>query len=345
MDAGPRAVAMLALGACLLSGSPSDASPAGAAIAGQPATSPATPARPGGRAPDKASAAALLAPVARAPAGLVAPSYFSWLTEPPREAPTGGWLLAQAQPTPQLEASRHVTTIVVPMRVSPASNSSAAESSAISDPVPAPVPLPPKRLAEVRRVILPALVPLPPPRLPETAPATALAMAPEAQPEDVAAMPDIAAEAEAAAPREDAAAPIDDSPEPANSRPTAERAPAHIEALIQRHAERFDVPAALVRRVAWRESRFDPRQRHGPYWGLMQIRVDTARGLGFRGAPKDLLDANTNMTYAVAYLANAYRVAGRDEKRAVMLYSRGYYYEAKRKRMLGSLIRTADIEP
>lgn len=154
---------------------------------------------------------------------------------------------------------------------------------------------------------------------------------------------------DAAAPTGDAARSIDDAPDPAESpakpdRLTAERAPAKIEALIERYSARFNVPARLVRRVAWRESKFNPSLRHGPYWGLMQIRVDTARGLGFRGEPRDLLDAETNMAFAAAYLANAYRVAGRDEKRAVMLYASGYYYEAKRKGMLGTLIRTASAE-
>jgi len=197
-----------------------------------------------------------------------------------------------------------------------------------------------------------ALAPLPPRRLPEPMPATAALE--EAAPEEAATSReaaigqdtsrDDAVREDAAAAAEDAAAPIDDAPEPVASRPASDRAPPRIEALIERYAQRFDVPARLVRRVAWRESKFNPSVRHGPYWGLMQIRVDTARALGFRGTPRDLLDANTNMTYAVAYLANAYRVAGRDEKRAVALYAKGYYYEAKRKGMLDSLIRIATAE-
>jgi soluble lytic murein transglycosylase-like protein len=35
------------------------------------------------------------------------------------------------------------------------------------------------------------------------------------------------------------------------------------------------------------------------------------------------------MTYAVRYLAGAYRAAGGNESRAIALYSRGYYYQAK----------------
>ena len=41
----------------------------------------------------------------------------------------------------------------------------------------------------------------------------------------------------------------------------------------------------------------------------MQIRVDTARGVGYRGAGQGLLDPATNLTYGGAYLANAWRVS------------------------------------
>ncbi|HSI39036.1 MAG TPA: lytic transglycosylase domain-containing protein [Xanthobacteraceae bacterium] len=144
-----------------------------------------------------------------------------------------------------------------------------------------------------------------------------------------------------AAQQASAAQPVEPEPAPVRTIVSAKEPPADIDALMVRSAERFDVPVRLVRRMVWKESKYNPKARHGPYWGLMQIRVDTARGLGFRGAPADLLDAETNLTYAVAYLANAYRVAGRSERRAEALYTRGYYYEAKRKGMLGALITTA----
>jgi soluble lytic murein transglycosylase-like protein len=60
--------------------------------------------------------------------------------------------------------------------------------------------------------------------------------------------------------------------------------------------------------------------------------------MGFSGPTQRLLDPETNLTYAVAYLANAYHVAGGNQERAMILYSHGYYYEAKRRGML-SLIR------
>ena len=47
-----------------------------------------------------------------------------------------------------------------------------------------------------------------------------------------------------------------------------------------------------------------------------------------------LLDAETNLKYAVKYLRGAWMVAEGDPDRAVMWYSRGYYYEDKRKGLL-----------
>ena len=44
-----------------------------------------------------------------------------------------------------------------------------------------------------------------------------------------------------------------------------------------------------------------------------------------------LLDAETNLKYGVKYLRGAYMVAGGNQDAAVKWYSRGYYYEAKRK--------------
>jgi soluble lytic murein transglycosylase-like protein len=66
-------------------------------------------------------------------------------------------------------------------------------------------------------------------------------------------------------------------------------------------------------------------------YGLMQIRLGTARAMGYSGSAAGLLDAQTNMTYAVRYLAGAYRAAGGNENRAVALYASGYYYQAKAK--------------
>ena len=63
----------------------------------------------------------------------------------------------------------------------------------------------------------------------------------------------------------------------------------------------------------------------------------TARGMGHGGSAKELLDAETNLKYGVRYLAGAYKVADYNPDQAVRLYSRGYYFQAKRKGMLDVL--------
>jgi soluble lytic murein transglycosylase-like protein len=102
------------------------------------------------------------------------------------------------------------------------------------------------------------------------------------------------------------------------------------DALVARHAAANGVPASLVHRVIIRESRYNPRAVSRGNYGIMQIRLGTARAMGYTGSVAGLLDADTNMTYAVKYLAGAYRAAGGNESRAVAYYAGGYYHQAKR---------------
>jgi soluble lytic murein transglycosylase-like protein len=105
----------------------------------------------------------------------------------------------------------------------------------------------------------------------------------------------------------------------------------NLDALIAQHAAANSVPEALVRRVIKRESGGNPRVVSKGNYGLMQIKLGTARALGYRGTAAGLLDPNTNMTYAVKYLAGAYQAADGNANRAVRYYASGYYYAAKRK--------------
>jgi soluble lytic murein transglycosylase-like protein len=97
-----------------------------------------------------------------------------------------------------------------------------------------------------------------------------------------------------------------------------------LDGLVEQQASANGVPASLVHRVIMRESRYNPRAVSRGNYGLMQIRLGTARAMGYGGSAAGLLDAETNMTYAVRYLAGAYRAAGGNEGRAVALYARGY---------------------
>jgi soluble lytic murein transglycosylase-like protein len=107
-----------------------------------------------------------------------------------------------------------------------------------------------------------------------------------------------------------------------------------LDPLISHYAQHYKVPESLVRRVIERESKGNPAARNGPYYGLMQISHATASGMGYRGSPSGLLDPETNLRYAVRYLAGAYVTARGNPDQAVRYYARGYYYDAKRAGLL-----------
>lgn len=127
-------------------------------------------------------------------------------------------------------------------------------------------------------------------------------------------------------------------PEPAPFEPlafaAAPKSAGNLDHLIAKYSSQYDVPESLVRRVIQRESGYNPAARNGPYYGLMQIRHDTARSMGYTGSASGLLDAETNLKYAVKYLRGAYIVGGRSQDQAMRNYARGYYYDAKRQGLL-----------
>jgi len=97
-----------------------------------------------------------------------------------------------------------------------------------------------------------------------------------------------------------------------------------VQGMAEQAASANGVPVSLVNRVIRRESGGNSRAVSRGNYGLMQIRLGTARAMGYSGSAAGLLDPATNMTYAVRYLAGAYRAAGGNESRAVALYARGY---------------------
>jgi len=116
--------------------------------------------------------------------------------------------------------------------------------------------------------------------------------------------------------------------------------PTTYDQMIAREAKIHGVTETFVHRIVMRESRYNPRLVHNHCFGLLQIKYATARGMGYRGDARGLLDPEVNLMYAVPYLANAYRLADGNEERAAALFRVGYYYVAKRKKMQG-LMRTA----
>ena len=108
---------------------------------------------------------------------------------------------------------------------------------------------------------------------------------------------------------------------------------AQYDSMVASHARANNVPEALVHRVIVRESKYHPGLvGRGGTIGLMQIKLPTARGLGYTGDAAGLRDPDTNLAWGVKYLAGAYRAANGDHGRAVRYYASGYYYAAKRQR-------------
>lgn len=103
---------------------------------------------------------------------------------------------------------------------------------------------------------------------------------------------------------------------------------------INHWADHYEVPRELVHRLAVRESTHRPWAVNRPYYGLLQILPATARSMGFQGQPQDLLDADTNLEFAVKYLRGAWLISDGSQDTAVKHYSRGYWHEAKRRGML-----------
>ncbi|MGY5775521.1 transglycosylase SLT domain-containing protein [Rhizobium sp. LEGMi135b] len=116
--------------------------------------------------------------------------------------------------------------------------------------------------------------------------------------------------------------------------PAAEKS--YVSKLIQKYAKLYEIPESLIHRVVHRESRYNPKAyNRAGYFGLMQIKYNTAKSMGYEGPASGLLDAETNIKYAAKYLRGAWMTADskaeNKEANAVQLYARGYYYDAKRK--------------
>ena len=118
------------------------------------------------------------------------------------------------------------------------------------------------------------------------------------------------------------------------SRDAHAQARAQYEKLVATHAKANLVPEALVHRVIVRESKYRPDLiGRGGTIGLMQIKLATARGVGYKGDSEGLRDPDTNLAYGTKYLAGAWRAAKGDHDRAVHYYASGYYHVAKAQRL------------
>ena len=90
----------------------------------------------------------------------------------------------------------------------------------------------------------------------------------------------------------------------------------------------FNLPPKLIDSVCWVESKHDVtaiKQDDGPSdsYGVCQIKLETARWLGFEGTTKQLMRPEVNIHYAAKYLAHNLRRYRGDVTKAVIAYNRG----------------------
>lgn len=93
--------------------------------------------------------------------------------------------------------------------------------------------------------------------------------------------------------------------------------------LVTVKAQQHNVPVALAHAIVTKESNFNPNALSSGNYGLGQIRCGTARGLGFQGNCRNLLDPNTNLEYSMRYLREALDRSRGDWCKAATLYNRG----------------------
>ena len=95
--------------------------------------------------------------------------------------------------------------------------------------------------------------------------------------------------------------------------------------MVTRYASDNGVPATLVDAVIRVESNYRPNAlgKAGEI-GLMQIKLQTARMVGYAGSASGLFDPDTNIKYGARYLAMAYRLSGGDSCGTILRYNAGH---------------------
>lgn len=95
--------------------------------------------------------------------------------------------------------------------------------------------------------------------------------------------------------------------------------------IIARYASTYGVPLALAHAVVHSESNYRPHVRGSAgEIGLMQIKLGTARGLGYTGSAKGLYDPATNVQYGMKYLAQAHKLGGGTTCGTILKYNAGH---------------------
>lgn len=89
------------------------------------------------------------------------------------------------------------------------------------------------------------------------------------------------------------------------------------------------LPPNLLSSLCYIESHHKPDAIHkddgpgGDSLGICQIKLSTAREMGFKGSAKQLMSPSTNIKYAAKFLKYQLKRYGNNTERAVIAYNRG----------------------
>lgn len=96
-------------------------------------------------------------------------------------------------------------------------------------------------------------------------------------------------------------------------------------AIVDRHAKAHGLPADFARAVVMVESTWNPQLTGAAgEVGLMQIKHETAKYMGFEGTRDELYEPETNIRFGMKYLAGAWQLGGGDICQTVLRYQAGH---------------------
>jgi soluble lytic murein transglycosylase-like protein len=103
-----------------------------------------------------------------------------------------------------------------------------------------------------------------------------------------------------------------------------------LNGLYREIAKNNNINANLLKAVCEIESKHNLKVKKvwdgGSYsYGICQVKLGTARFLGFKGKEAELIEPKTNIDYAAKYLAYQLKRYKGDYKKAIVSYNRGSY--------------------
>ena len=112
--------------------------------------------------------------------------------------------------------------------------------------------------------------------------------------------------------------------------------------MVRSEAIRQGVPVSLAMAVAKAESNFRcSAVGRGGERGVMQIKPQTARGIGYKGSPSGLNNCRVGIKYGMIYLRMAYRLAKGNIYRTALLYNGGLGSKRKRSAYAEKIVQKA----